>query len=234
MIFSFFISTLRFFPRAMAKILLTIVLLLSVGGCAYFNYYYNAQKYYRQAEKQERDAQKEGRSFTGGSSLYEKAIESAGKLLLYYPESRWEDDALLLIAKAYFKTARYRSAITKIEELELKYPQSSLLSEGYLVKGLSYFKVAESDSGIVLLQTLISTRSEPQILSRAYQALGDHYLKEKNFDQAWVCYRKASELAPLKEDKIEIMLQEGIALTLLGRHREAVDLYDKILKERLS
>lgn len=209
--------------------------LLLFSQCAYFNYYYNAQKYYRQAERAERSQQDRGRTAGGQvSSLYEKSIESAGKVLLYYPDSRWEDDALLLIAKAYYNIGKYRSALTKVEELEGKYLTSPLLPEGRLYKGLCYLKMALPDSALLVLESL-TTPSTPKKLSyRAYIALGDYELTEKRFPEALINYRQAEALASDEQERVEALLRQGDCLVFMKDFQGAVSLYRKLSGLKLT
>ncbi|HHE46602.1 MAG TPA: outer membrane protein assembly factor BamD, partial [Bacteroidetes bacterium] len=128
---------------------IVLVLVGLLSGCAYYNYFYNAKKYYNEAEKS-RITGNEDRAKAGGrrsSSGYDKCIESAGRMLEYHPNSRWEDDALLLLAKAYYRVENYRKSIKKVNELIQKYPDSELVLEGLLWKGMSLLKVSQPDSG---------------------------------------------------------------------------------------
>ena len=64
------------------------------GGCAYFNTFYSAKRNFAAAERlyQNPDDRATGQQ----AALYDKAIQSAAKLVASYPSSKWIDDAVLI------------------------------------------------------------------------------------------------------------------------------------------
>jgi tetratricopeptide (TPR) repeat protein len=95
---------------------------------AKYNTYYNANRTY---EEQERRLRKEDepvnldryllvfqvQSVTGRSAELEKVIQKSADLLRKHPESKWVDDALMLIGKSYFHQAQYVGAEQKFNEV---------------------------------------------------------------------------------------------------------------------
>jgi len=82
----------------MALRVLVPVLALLASGCAYFNTFYNARQSYDEALASVR--QNPDNPSAGEEQDLRDAIEGAGKVLAFYPESRWADDAQMLIADA--------------------------------------------------------------------------------------------------------------------------------------
>ncbi len=74
------------------------VLLAAVSGCAYYNTFYNARNKYREALALSRDNPDNPAALE--ESLLNDAIYGAGKVLANYPDSRWVDDAQLLLGDA--------------------------------------------------------------------------------------------------------------------------------------
>jgi outer membrane protein assembly factor BamD (BamD/ComL family) len=99
------------------SILAVMISLVMLGGlsCAYFNSLYNARKKFREAEKENRQAIEENNR--PQTQKYNSAIESAARLLQNYPDSKWADDALLLMGKSYYRIQQYNRAERKFEEL---------------------------------------------------------------------------------------------------------------------
>ncbi len=85
-------------PDGMALRVLVPVLALLASGCAYFNTFYNARQSYDEALASVR--QNPDNPSAGEEQDLRDAIEGAGKVLAFYPESRWADDAQMLIADA--------------------------------------------------------------------------------------------------------------------------------------
>jgi tetratricopeptide (TPR) repeat protein len=78
--------------------------LLFVVSCAYYNTYYNARKSYREAL--ELAKQYPDNPVPSEEVLLDEAIAGAAKILAIYPESRWIDDAQLLLGNALLQLGR--------------------------------------------------------------------------------------------------------------------------------
>ncbi len=213
------------------------VWLVALAGCAYYNYFYNARRSFEEGESQRMEGTDEQRSGRrrSGLSAYEKCIESAGRMLQYYPDSRWEDDALLLLAKAYYHTGKYRSAIGKIDELTAKYPDSEFVREGMLWKGMSLLMVEQPDSATQILSRLFVPDVSADLRAQAYYALGDYYYGEEQWEPALEQFRQV--LGSWVDDEWlrgQSWVRVGDCLSHLDRLEESVTLYDEILAAKTS
>ncbi len=68
------------------------------AGCAYYNTFYNARESYEEALEFARENPDDPASHE--KDLLDTAVEGAGRVLARYPESRWVDDAQLLLGDA--------------------------------------------------------------------------------------------------------------------------------------
>ena len=75
-----------------------------VCSCAYYNTFYNARESYEQAL--ELAAENPDNPVSTEQELLERAIEGAGKVLRDYADSRWVDDAQLLLGDAMLQLGR--------------------------------------------------------------------------------------------------------------------------------
>lgn len=75
-----------------------LALAMMAAGCAYFNTFYNARQSYDEALASVE--QNPDNPTSVEEQHLRDAIEGAGKVLAFYPDSRWADDAQLLIADA--------------------------------------------------------------------------------------------------------------------------------------
>ena len=80
------------------KPILIALILLSVAGCAYYNTFYNARESYQEALEYARENPDDPAHHE--KDLLDAAVEGAGRVLVKYPESRWIDDAQLLLGDA--------------------------------------------------------------------------------------------------------------------------------------
>jgi hypothetical protein len=77
---------------------------LLISSCAYFNTFYNARESYELAVRSAA-ANPDNPSAQEEQAL-RTAIEGAGKVLSFYPDSKWADDAQLLVGDALLLLGR--------------------------------------------------------------------------------------------------------------------------------
>lgn len=107
------------------------------SGCAYYNTFYNIKKEFRAAEKQTAKlnvgtgalGQQAGNRDRPGQNMgpiqqYQGIIQSCGKLLEFYPKSRWIDDALMVMGISYYRIQDFPRAERKFTELVTIFPKS--------------------------------------------------------------------------------------------------------------
>ncbi|MFV1981759.1 MAG: tol-pal system YbgF family protein, partial [Rhodothermia bacterium] len=95
---------------------------------ARYNTYYNANRTFNEQEKklEKRDPKIEMDRYLlvfevpevrGRSAEFEKVIEKSADLLRKHPQSKWVDNALMLIGKSYFYQTNYVGAEQKFTEV---------------------------------------------------------------------------------------------------------------------
>jgi len=185
-----------------AAALLAAVVLIVLGGwgCAYFNAFYNARKQFREAEKENRQVI-ESQSGRPQTQKYNNAIDSAAKLLQNYPNSKWADDALLLMGKAYYRIQQYNGAERKFQELFSNYPDSPLIPEGKYWWALTLKRTGKSTEAISQLRALSGTELPRELMTRVQFSLADILFDDKFYDKARVEYEKIVEKAQDDDDR---------------------------------
>lgn len=122
------------------------------GGCAYFNTLYNAKQKYREALDIKRKADPEREKITTQEeTLYGDAFEKAASVVKYHPDSRWVDDALLLMAKASHEKGDYSTALRKYDEIFTFFPDSDVVPEARVMQGRSLIETRDYDKAKVAL-----------------------------------------------------------------------------------
>src|SRR5262249_16795027 len=127
-------KTLRF------KVILCALFIFS--GCSvyenvtsYFNTYYNLKKLYGEAVdeiQKSRQADQDTNYFApyviqkASEDKFDKVIEKCSRLLQFYPQSKYVDDAILIIGKSYVYKGEGESARRKFDELMENFPTSNL------------------------------------------------------------------------------------------------------------
>lgn len=118
-------------------------------SCAYFNTFYNAKLYYEEGIEDKNF----GRNVQA-SKKFDKSIEKCKKVIKKYPDSKYVDDAFLLIGKNYYEKGQYVLAINKFDEFLRYFPSSSLRDEALFYKALSLAELKRYAEAISILNQL--------------------------------------------------------------------------------
>src|SRR5260221_464280 len=157
----------RFSSSLLCSSLLT---LLFVSGCTtyqnvtgYFNTYYNARKLFDEAvgdvrtqTAKDRDTSYFVRAVVPQNiqDKFDKVIEKGSKLIQFYPQSKWVDDAILMIAQSYVYLGEYESGVRKFKELLDLFPDSDLRFEGKLWDARAKYYLNQQDAALAEIKDL--------------------------------------------------------------------------------
>jgi tetratricopeptide (TPR) repeat protein len=195
--------------------LLLVALLL--GGCAYYNGLYNAERLVKRAEKAER----EGR--TGEASTYwGEAAVKAETVLVRFPNSKWTERARFIDGKALQRSGNCTAAVG---------PLGKVATEGR--------DPALADAAAVLWSECLVQLGRPEAAGFAVERLigsDDHAVRSEASWRAGVAYRRTGRseeaIALLKgSDLPEARGELAIALAEAGRITEALALTDSLIVE---
>ncbi len=236
-----------------ALILLTAVLL---AGCregsflqrryddftAHYNTFYNAKRQFEQGvralEKQERPIDLERyipvyltQEQASRSPEFEKAITKSANLLREHPRSRWVDNALLLIGKAYFYRQEYVGAEQKFREvIHLGGPH---VDEARFWLARSLVAAHAFDDANALLDESLSRDD----IGGRWEALlhlvkGELHVQERNWEAA--AAELEAGLRSVRDDQVASRAQFllGQVLETMERYSEAADAYGRVERFR--
>ncbi|MFA6540541.1 MAG: tetratricopeptide repeat protein [Bacteroidota bacterium] len=203
------------------------------NAVSYFNTFYNAQRAFSDAESEVLLAQKDFQEKQNASKKFvisqtarlkfNASVEKNSKILTFYPESKWVDDALLMIGKAYSYMGDDVKAERKYVELFAKFPESDLIPEGKLWYGKGLIRQNKITQGVTQLESLFSDQgaADPDIAGSAAYELGEYYLQAKEFAKALPYYRKALQYLSDNDDIARINFQIGSCYNELKQYSEA-------------
>jgi len=203
-------------------------ILLLFSQCAYYNTFFYAKHYFKKAH-QETQKNITGQLSNKEKQNYQKAIEKANKLLQMYPNSKYVDDALLLLGKSHYYRSEYAKARRRLNYLLTRFPESELVPQGqlWLAKvdiGERRFKSAESS-----LNALIEQRPSKEIQGQAYFHLAKLYEEKEEFQKAIQAYQYAYD-ADIEEIKTDALFAIGSDYDSLGVHDLAAEYFLKATK----
>lgn len=210
--------------RVISLLALCVLLLLS---CAYYNTFYNAKKEFKKAEEAlAADPPTAGPS-ASQRDLYEKAIKKASKVLTFYPNSKYVDDALFMMGKAYFRMEELGKARRKFEELLANYPQSKFRWETYYLLGTIHYYLDDKTKARDALSVIIDAKKKSEWVDDARLLLGEMAYYAGDYMTAVKEYAKIPEDFPKSKLRAEAMFMAGESHFKLGNYREALTFYQK-------
>lgn len=241
--------------RKFFYILPLILLVFLTTDCAYYNTFYNAKKFYKEAEKErkkrektqvvelspEEEAQlkKSGRSGQDEKNRasqqemqnYQQAIERSSRVLEYFPDSRWFDDALMLIGKCFYYRRDYKKAMRKFDEILTNYPQSDFVPETRLLKARTYIGLEEFDTAEEQLRTISVDQDIPKkVREEAKFELGRLYFKKGNYELAAENFESSAKSADDKLIKAMAQYKLGDSYIRLERYEDAAPVLRRAVK----
>jgi len=237
------------------RICVLSILLLCLSGCsstsfigsrfnnfsAYYNTFYNAQRSFKQGVKtiEERLADQPidrdvfisvfGRNdqLTGQQQPFEDAIAKSADVVREHPNSKWVDDAILIIGKAWFYTLNYVGAEEKFKEiLELDSPLKDeanfWLARTLIASGA--YEEASTHLQAILSRDNLSTRWEAEYRL----TLAELYVQNQNIEPAAMELERAMEQIRGNVRASRAQFLYGQVLEYLERYMDAVEAYDRV------
>lgn len=160
---------------SLLPVLVLTVLLLPVS-CAYYNTFYNARESYKEAMELARQNPDDPVSME--EQLLDRAISGAAKVLSLYPESRWVDDAQLLLGDALLQSGRRTltgSGTSDFTEAMMAYSSAVIMTESREVRdranigmGLAAMELERYNDAIASFRSVSGEDEKLFIISRLY------------------------------------------------------------------
>lgn len=210
----------------MRRLVLLIFLIMALlMNCAYYNTFFNAKKEFGEAEEAYKENPPEMGLNSNQKLLYEQAIKKASKVIVFHPNSKYVDDALFLMGKAYFRMEEFGKAQRKFDELLANYPQSDFRQEaGYLLGTVHYYM----DDKIKARDALIAVIEDPKKNPWADDArliLGEMAYWAEDYQGAVLEYARIAEDYPKSELRSEALYMTGECSFILEDYSQALDAY---------
>lgn len=161
---------------------------------------------------------------------YQKAIAKASKVLEFYSNSRWVDDALMLLGKCFYYRREYPKAQRKFEELIHLYPESNFVPEARLLLAKTFIGLQQFDEAERRFRALaIDDRIKNKIQEEAAYELGGLYFEKGNYEMAEEEYRKTARESNDKLIRAMSYYRLGQCLIQLEQYEDAPRIFLKAL-----
>lgn len=211
-------------------IVFTLAALFVLQGCAYFNTYYNTKKLYKEA-MEENKRRRDDRPSPSEIQKYDKTIEKASKILQLHSNSKYVDDALLMIGECFFYKQEYVKALRKFEELTANYPKSGLVPQAELWKARTHIERQDFASAIRVLEELLNQKKKGGVVDQAQYYLAELYFRQKDYAKAEELYDRAAKKMADEKMRASGYLRLGDCRFQLRQFAAAAKAYDQAAKQ---
>jgi TolA-binding protein len=213
--------------RLIAYLLLAF-LFTSCG--AYFNTFYNTKKYFDEARK-EREKRLGDTPTSNELAKYNQTIEKASKILELHPDSKYVDDAVMILGQCFFHKGEYVQAGRKFEELITFFPTSSYFGEAHLWLGKTKIQMKDYAGARFQLQEFVNnTNFKKELREECQFYLGEIQFEQGYFLEAEQEYKKAAENAGDKTVRAKSYFQLGQSQIEIQDYSQAVVSFRQAIK----
>ena len=245
--------------RLFYKILGFAALLLSAGACqnqeswmyrqwhntlAHYNLYFNAEQLWMETMQTVREGYTDDfryklelmnygseESLKGNQGKMDEAIKKVSTMIDRHPQSKWVDDAYVLMGKAYFLKGDFHAAIDILEYVNDRYedPEIQFKSQLWIARALAMQdKWEEAES---LARSIESAETLPsELKAEAQWVLGSIYSHEGKFQAAAPLLEECLDKMPLRMDRFRLHFLLGQAYQELRNYEAAESHYAAVPK----
>lgn len=195
-------------------------MLLSATGCVYYNLFYNTKRTYQAAEQI--PLQPDGEVNRVALDGYTQVIEKCTKLINENPDSKYVDDALLLMAKAHYQRREYAEAVDALDRLQSEYPESELLEDAQLYAAKSLLGRGSEADAVDKLKTIITENSRSPHAPEILYLLGTNLIKLDRDDEAFAYLKQLADDYPNTTYRLNADLEIATVFTESGQYDRAL------------
>jgi len=195
--------------------------------CAYYNTFYNAKKYYNTAY-QDIKKQKSGELSNKARQNLEVSIDKSLKLLELYPNSKYVDDAQLLLGKCYYYQNNFIRARDYLYQLLDIYPQSELVPQAKLWLIKVDIQDEKYHNAEIQITNFLNTNIPDNIKAEIYFLRARLYIRNNNYQEAINYYNKSIQVD--KTLRPEALFAIGSIYDSLNNYHQSAIYFKKVFK----
>ncbi|MBI9031755.1 tetratricopeptide repeat protein [bacterium] len=165
-------------------ILLALLLVLTlVGGCAYYNTFYNAKKLFADASSQDLEAS--GRASRAAQQQYNDVIKKCASLIEFYPNSKYVDDAIYLMAQSFYRKGGSTTQVfEQCDKLIQYFPNSEFYTDAIVLKAQTNRDLNRISEAYSLLESQIISPKSQEDKAKVLLKIADFYTEDQEFERA--------------------------------------------------
>ena len=221
-----------------------IFLLLFIAGCGmwgsfttYFNRFYNAEKAFDEAEEEIQLNQKkdlfefkEDKIPSTANKNFDIVIQNCSKILQFNKDTKYVNESIFMLGKAFYYKAQYNKALRKFQELDSMNDEDiRLLNRLWIAK--SEMQMRNFALGLEHLEEVkISAESteEEEILFEAYRTQISYLIYSENYSKTVQIINELLEHDLTDEDLAEVTYELGLLYVSLDDYENAVTAFEQV------
>ncbi|MGM0545549.1 MAG: tetratricopeptide repeat protein [Bacteroidota bacterium] len=193
----------------MRNLLLILLSLAFVAGCgntlksswtdfnAYYNTFYNGKEHFRDGIKQVKNQPEtidptqpvrihQAPTAVGGND-FQQAIDKGARILRKFPDSKWVDDAILLMGKSFYYQQEFFTALENFEELQNVAESPKMEQQAIIWKGRTQLDLKEFTEATGFLESELEQYPDEWSRNRKGEIqslVAQHYVMLEDWDTA--------------------------------------------------
>jgi len=203
-------------PR-LATVFLPLLLAGLLAGCAYFNAFYLAKKNFRNGEYERR---KTPDKMSGeAQQSYQAAIKWAKVVIEHYPDSRYVDDSLYILAMSNYHQRQYVVARDYFDDLLDNHPDSNFREDALYYKARCFMGLNQFENARLILNELVKSE-DGKMKGQAGLTLVEITKVNEQWEDLLAGAQAVIDSDPDEDILAQSILYKGEALYHLGRYEE--------------
>ncbi|MBN2029746.1 tetratricopeptide repeat protein [bacterium] len=207
--------------------IILILFLFMLLGCAYFNTFYNAKRYYTMAYN---DTMNNATKKPTAQALqnYQLAIDKGLKLIELYPDSKWVDDALLLLGKSYYYREEYFQSRNFLLELMTHHSQSELISDAEFWMAKTDLALNNYSAAEERFHHILEKEIPDKLREELYYSLGNVFEERGDFKNAVNAYQMSLDVG-MEVLKTEALFAIAMNYDTMGIYDRAAEFFQRVI-----
>lgn len=209
-----------------------LLFLAGTLGCVYYNLFYNTKRLYETAE--EVPIQPDGSLNRTALDSYQRVITKCQKLIKEHPDSKYVDDAMLLMGKSHYMREEYRESVTILEQLLADHPDSEFRDEGQLYLARSFIGEREREFAVASLESLIETSPKGKYAPEILYLLGTNLIRLGREDEAFAYLERLANEFPRTRYRVQADLEIATMFMERGDYERSLGVFNRLGKRKLK
>ena len=162
------------------------------------------------------------------AAKYEKVIEKSIKVLeTFNKKKKWHDDALFLMARAYYYKKDMTKAIRRLNELQQNFPSSPFIPQSYLYMAKAYIEDGNLNKAEEIIEMILQKYPAMDAKQEVSLLLVDIAIKRGGSSQAILLLEKAYKSAKTETKRMELILKLAELYIEMKQYSKAILLLEK-------